>query len=112
MWSCSCSPLPVQGYIYIEAYKESHVKDSVRGLRNIYSSKAPKLVPVKEMVDAITVNRKAKAMIGAGFDIVESVLWLGLPLWLVRALELAPKECMTVVSKAGAIQRWLLCGIP
>ena len=53
-----------QGYIYIEAYKESHVKDAVRGLRNIYTSKAPKLVPVKEMVDAITVNRKAKAMIG------------------------------------------------
>lgn len=56
--------MPVQGYIYIEAYKESHVKDAVRGLRNIYLSKAPKLVPVKEMVDAITVNRKAKAMIG------------------------------------------------
>ena len=54
----------LQGYIYIEAYKESHVKDAVRGLRNIYSSKPPKLVPVKEMVDAITVNRKAKAMIG------------------------------------------------
>ena len=62
--SCLCSLLPVQGYIYIEAYKESHVKDAVRGLRNIYLSKAPKLVPVKEMVDAITVNRKAKAMIG------------------------------------------------
>lgn len=56
--------ISVQGYIYIEAYKESHVKDAVRGLRNIYSSKPPKLVPVKEMVDAITVNRKAKAMIG------------------------------------------------
>ena len=54
----------LQGYIYIEAYKESHVKDAVRGLRNIYTSKPPKLVPVKEMVDAITVNRKAKAMIG------------------------------------------------
>ena len=54
----------MQGYIYIESYKESHVKDAVRGLRNIYTSKAPKLVPIKEMVDAITVNRKAKAMIG------------------------------------------------
>ena len=58
----------LQGYIYIEAYKESHVKDAVRGLRNIYTSKAPKLVPVKEMVDAITVNRKAKAMIGEAFQ--------------------------------------------
>ena len=40
------------------------MKDAVRGLRNIYTSKPPKLVPIKEMVDAITVNRKAKAMIG------------------------------------------------
>lgn len=112
MWTCSSNPSPVQGYIYIEAYKESHVKDAVRGLRNIYSSKAPKLVPVKEMVDAITVNRKAKAMIGAAFELIDLVLWLGLPLWLVRALELAPKENMTVVYKAEATQRWLLCGIP
>jgi transcription elongation factor SPT5 len=44
------------------------VKDAVRGLRNIYTSKAPKLVPIKEMVDAITVNRKAKAMIGLAYD--------------------------------------------
>jgi len=57
-------PCLLQGYIYIESYKESHVKDAVRGLRNIYTSKPPKLVPIKEMVDAITVNRKAKAMIG------------------------------------------------
>lgn len=44
------------------------MKDAVRGLRNIYTSKAPKLVPIKEMVDAITVNRKAKAMIGVADD--------------------------------------------
>ena len=50
------------------------MKDAVRGLRNIYSSKAPKLVPVKEMVDAITVNRKAKAMIGGVQSLILSPL--------------------------------------
>ena len=81
------------------------MKDAVRGLRNIYSSKAPKLVPVKEMVDAITVNRKAKAMIGADFSVIDLVFWLWLPLWLVRALKLARIEYMTVNHKAGAFFR-------
>ena len=53
-----------QGYIYIEAFKESHVKEAIQGLRCIYPSKGAKLVPMKEAVDAITVNRKAKASIG------------------------------------------------
>ena len=53
-----------QGYIYIEAFKESHVKEAIQGLRCIYSSKGAKLVPMKEVVDAITVNRKAKASMG------------------------------------------------
>lgn len=53
-----------QGYIYIEAFKESHVKEAIQGLRCIYISKGAKLVPMKEVVDAITVNRKAKASIG------------------------------------------------
>lgn len=55
----------MQGYIYVEAFKESHVKEAIAGLRCIYPSKGAKLVPMREAVDAITVNRKAKAGIGA-----------------------------------------------
>jgi hypothetical protein len=40
------------------------VKEAIRGLRMFYQSKGAKLVPIREMVDAITVNRKAKASLG------------------------------------------------
>lgn len=36
-------PLP-QGYFYVEAHKEAHVKEALKGLRMIYQSKPPKLV--------------------------------------------------------------------
>lgn len=52
-----------QGYIYVEAEKEAHVRDAMRGLRTIFAGKGVKLVPLNEMVDAITVNRKAKETI-------------------------------------------------
>ncbi|KAG2495630.1 hypothetical protein HYH03_006230 [Edaphochlamys debaryana] len=48
------------GFIYVEAAKESHVMDAIRGLRTVYVGKGAKLVPLNEMVDAVTVNRKAK----------------------------------------------------
>jgi transcription elongation factor SPT5 len=57
--------LLAQGFVYVEAYKESHVKEAIRGLRNFFPSKGVRLVPLKEMVDAITVNRKAKAAMRA-----------------------------------------------
>lgn len=50
--------------MYIEAFKEAHVMEAVRGLRNVLVSKGAKLVPLKEMVEAITVNTKAKRAIG------------------------------------------------
>lgn len=63
--ACPCLPVPcLQGYIYVEAEKASHVKDAIRGLRTMFSSKGVKLVPLSEMVDAITVNRKAKELLG------------------------------------------------
>lgn len=39
-------PLPpsCQGYFYVEAHKEAHVKEALKGLRMIYQSKPPKLV--------------------------------------------------------------------
>ncbi|KAG2448985.1 hypothetical protein HYH02_005739 [Chlamydomonas schloesseri] len=48
------------GFIYVEAAKESHVMDAIRGLRTVYVGKGAKLVPLNEMVDAVTVNKKAK----------------------------------------------------
>ena len=51
--------------MWVEAHKESHVMEAIRGLRNILVSKGAALVPLGEMVDCITVNMKAKAEIGA-----------------------------------------------
>ena len=56
--------LNIQGYLYIEAHKESHVTDATKGLRIIYHSKGARLVPLKEMVSAIYVNRQAKSQLG------------------------------------------------
>ncbi len=55
----------MQGHIYVEAFKEAHMKEAVKSLRMFYHSKPAKLVPLKEMVDAITVHRSVKAVIGA-----------------------------------------------
>lgn len=54
----------MQGYLYVEAHKESHVTDATRGLRIIYHSKGARLVPFKEMVSAIYVNQQAKSQLG------------------------------------------------
>ncbi|GAX85054.1 hypothetical protein CEUSTIGMA_g12474.t1 [Chlamydomonas eustigma] len=53
----------LKGYLYVEAEKEAHVKDAIKGLRSMFYGKGVKLVPLAEMVDAITVNRKAKMTI-------------------------------------------------
>ncbi len=59
----STVPSP-QGFIYVEAAKESHVMDAIRGLRTVYVGKGAKLVPLNEMPDAVTVNKKAKDDLG------------------------------------------------
>lgn len=61
---CAANNTPLQGYIYVEAAKESHVKDAIKGLRTVFSGKGVRLVPINEMVDAVTVNKKAKDAIG------------------------------------------------
>ena len=38
--------------------------DATKGLRIIYHSKGARLVPLKEMVSAIYVNRQAKSQLG------------------------------------------------
>ena len=55
----------LQGYFYVESFKEAHVKEAIRGLRSIFSGKGAKLVPMAEMVDAISVPRPSKALLGA-----------------------------------------------
>ena len=39
--------------------------DAIRGLRTIFAGKKVKQVPLHEMVDCLTVNRKAANSIGA-----------------------------------------------
>ncbi|PRW59844.1 transcription elongation factor SPT5-like protein 1 [Chlorella sorokiniana] len=56
----------LKGYFYVEAHKEAHVKEALKGLRMIFQSKPPKLVPLKEMVDAIRVAKGAEKAIEAG----------------------------------------------
>ena len=55
----------MQGFLYVEAHKESHVIDAMKGLRIIYQRKGARLVPLKEMVSAIYVNQQAKSLLGA-----------------------------------------------
>lgn len=50
--------------MYVEAFKESHVLEAIRGLRNVLISKGAKLIPLNEMKAALTVNTKAQKAIG------------------------------------------------
>lgn len=49
----------LKNYIYIEADKEAHVKEAIKGMRNIFSSAKIMLVPIKEMTDVLSVESKA-----------------------------------------------------
>jgi transcription elongation factor SPT5 len=48
----------LKGYIYVEAMRDDHVKKALQGLRHVYHMKPPRLVPLKEMVESITVAKK------------------------------------------------------
>ncbi|KAL9245104.1 hypothetical protein vseg_018792 [Gypsophila vaccaria] len=48
----------LKNFIYIEADKEAHVREAVKGMRNIYAQKIT-LVPIKEMTDVLSVESKA-----------------------------------------------------
>ncbi len=47
------------------------MRDAIKGLRTVFMSKGVKLVPLDQMVEAITVNRQAKMDLGAE--------WMGVP---------------------------------
>lgn len=48
----------LKNYIYIEADKEAHVREAIKGMRNIFGAKIT-LVPIKEMTDVLSVESKA-----------------------------------------------------
>ncbi|XWS23610.1 hypothetical protein CRYUN_Cryun28dG0029600 [Craigia yunnanensis] len=48
----------LKNYIYIEADKEAHVREAVKGLRNVFAAKIM-LVPIREMTDVLSVESKA-----------------------------------------------------
>uniref|UniRef100_A0A0E0CS28 Transcription elongation factor SPT5 n=1 Tax=Oryza meridionalis TaxID=40149 RepID=A0A0E0CS28_9ORYZ len=49
----------LKNYIYVEAYKEAHVKEACKGLRNIFASRKVTLVPIREMSDVLSVQSKS-----------------------------------------------------
>ncbi|KAG7573568.1 Spt5 transcription elongation factor N-terminal [Arabidopsis suecica] len=49
----------LQNYVYIEADMEAHVKEAIKGMRNIYANQKILLVPIKEMTDVLSVESKA-----------------------------------------------------
>ncbi|XP_021760950.1 putative transcription elongation factor SPT5 homolog 1 [Chenopodium quinoa] len=48
----------LKNFIYVEADKEAHVREAIKGMRNIFPSKIT-LVPIKEMTDVLSVETKA-----------------------------------------------------
>ncbi|MED6151687.1 hypothetical protein PIB30_084763, partial [Stylosanthes scabra] len=49
----------LKNYIYVEADKEAHVREAIKGLRNIYAASKITLVPIREMTDVLSVESKA-----------------------------------------------------
>ena len=60
--SAMCSD--VKGYIYIEAYREAHVREATQGLNNLFFRIA--LVPPREMTDVMRVRVTPKARLVKG----------------------------------------------
>ena len=48
----------LKSYIYVEAEREDHVKKALAGMRHVYHMRPIRLVPIKEMVDSVTVTKK------------------------------------------------------
>ena len=54
------SPEHVKGYIYVEAYKQAHVKAAIEGISVLrVGTWTQQMVPIKEMVDVLKVVRDA-----------------------------------------------------
>ena len=55
----------VEGVLYIEAFKEKHVKEGIKGMRDIYQSKISQ-VPRKEMHKVYEMDDASKVLIKKG----------------------------------------------
>ncbi|CDY61565.1 BnaCnng37990D [Brassica napus] len=48
----------LQNFIYIEADMEAHVKEAIKGMRNVFANHKILLVPIREMADVLSVRSK------------------------------------------------------
>ena len=55
----------IKGYIYVESYKEAHVREACQGLNNLWGGKIVQ-VPVKEMTDVLRVRTVQKEKLVRG----------------------------------------------
>ncbi|RMZ52246.1 hypothetical protein APUTEX25_001636, partial [Auxenochlorella protothecoides] len=60
------SPHMQRGYLYVEAVKEAHVAEAVRGMRAVFNSKKPRMVPLGEMTAAVAVQVTAARGVDVG----------------------------------------------
>lgn len=51
----------LKGYFYVEAYKQAHVQQAIDKVNGVFSSKIS-LVPIKEMVDVLTISKKESTL--------------------------------------------------
>ena len=56
----------LKGWIYVEAFSGPAAKEATSGMRGVFHSKPPALVPLKEMVPAVTVNEQYKPLLQVG----------------------------------------------
>lgn len=53
------APDHVKGYIYVEAYKQTHVKSAIEGIGNLRMGLwNQQMVPIKEMTDVLKVVKE------------------------------------------------------
>ena len=104
--------VPLQGYIYVEAFKETHVRDALRGFRMVFHSKQPKLVALGEMVDAITVAPTTAKSIGARAPLADA-RGVGrggcVPGWVAGRVGGAGLRALPACLPARAGSRWCAC---
>ena len=57
------APEHVKGYIYVEAFKQSHVKAAIDGISNLRMGMyAQQMVPIKEMTDVLRVVKEQSGL--------------------------------------------------
>lgn len=53
------APEGIKGMIYVEAYKQTHVKQAITGVSNLrYGQWKQQMVPIKEMTDVLRVVKE------------------------------------------------------